>query len=180
VWSDGGKNKTIMPGSRFHLMDNAAAALWCRELVRKSAECRDRLHGLLFKPIFRSASVFGETKVADIETGRARSPESLFLHRSIGITAPLRPTSHKHFDFRITGQLQGKSLDRGSSTGLSVTHRSLGWHYSPLAEKLLQLRFRFEATIFGDEFFPFQMSRAGNAPMTEFTDAAGIDEFDRW
>ena len=81
MWSDGGKNKTIMPGSRFHLMDNAAAAaaaLWCRELVRKSAECRDRLHGLLFKPIFRSASVFGETKVADIETGRARAPEAYF------------------------------------------------------------------------------------------------------
>ena len=126
-------------------------------------------------PFFHSASVF-----AEIEMGRVWLSESLFLYRRIGIPAPLRPTSHIHFDFRITGQLQGKSLDRGSSTRLSVTHRSLGWHYSSFAEKLLQLRFRFKATVLGDQFFPIQMSRAGNASTTEFTDTAGIDELYGW
>ncbi len=72
----------------------------------------------------------------DQRGGRARwrRKSRLFLLRRIGIAAPLRPACHEHFDFGITCQLQSKSLDRGSSPGLSVTHRGLRWHYSPFAE----------------------------------------------
>ena len=106
------------------------------------------------------------------------SAYSLFLHRSIGISAPLRPASHENFDFGITSKFQSKSLDRGSSTGLSVTHRRLVGHYSSFAEKLLQLRFRFESTVFGDKFFPFEMRRAGNATTSKFTVTASIDDLE--
>ena len=45
----------------------------------------------------------------------------VFFHRCIGIGTPLFPAKHEDFDFGITGQFQGESLDRGSTTGLSVT-----------------------------------------------------------
>ena len=99
-----------------------------------------------------------------------------FLFRSIGILAPLRPASHKDFDFGVTGKFQGKSLDRGSSTRLSVTHRRFVGQDSPLPEKLLQLRLRFEAPVFGDEFFPFQMRRARNTASSKFAVAPSINQ----
>ena len=103
-------------------------------------------------------------------------PRGSFLLRSIGIFVPLRPTSHEDFDLGVTGKLQGKSLDRGSSTCPSVTDRRLVGQDSLLPEKLLQLRLRFEAAVFGDKLVPFQMRRARNTSSRKLFVAPSIND----
>ncbi len=69
MWSDGGTNKATKPESRFHPVDiagAAAAALWCRELVRKSAECRDRLHGEALRHDFGFPSLRADDRLTGV------------------------------------------------------------------------------------------------------------------
>jgi len=93
VWSDGEKNKTIRPESRSQPADivgAVAAALWWRELVRKSAECRDRLHG--FSPdirefLRRDGRTFKNGKIATLgenERDRRRQEEALLARAETG------------------------------------------------------------------------------------------------
>jgi hypothetical protein len=52
----------------------------------------------------------------------AKQVSVVVFHRCIGIGTPLLPATNENFDFGITCQFQSKSLDRGSTTGLSVTN----------------------------------------------------------
>ena len=74
----------------------------------------------------------------------------------IRVGTPLFPATHEHLDLRISGQFQGKRLDRGPSPGLSAGHGGLVRLYPPLLEQCPQLFRRLEAPVFSQQFLPLQ------------------------